>query len=658
MSGRARLLRALVPVLVCLVLVAPMVGGGPAQAGSRERAWDDVERTVADPTSYVTLIGDYDEWISYGRQQLWRTEQGIEIGGSADTVVVVRFGGEPGDGSEIILSPPRGEPLAVGDYPNAGGMPGQVGRAGMVLSSPYRGCNQGDGAFTVRDITPDLSRLWVSFEFSCNDSVATVRGEIRIDSPPAEALTLLTDTVHWKASPPGRAYTDQRVFAINNGAAPVVLDRAEVTGDAFSLAADSCDVLLPGASCALDVAFDPLTRGLEHGLLRVETSSPTEPIVEIPLTGVGNIGQTYVYSRTTGGWGGGPYDTAMTPDVESFRAWATPERVTIAYPAQDYVGDRVNDRVYRDFVSFTAPPGELLEVGRTYVGTCGNENETGARIELPLSCNDAVTTGRFTVDELELHPGGTLARFRARAELEGHPDLFRTTTIVGYQAEEGAAPYPAFVRLSGPAEVPSAADVDLSASFPAGHGISRIDLYAATSAGRVLVDSVHVDEVRLSGSTRAQLSTHVSEDTELAAEATTAQGTVLATSEPFAVAVGEPARPASDPATQPATRTISLTVRAPGADVSGQRAGSSSVTQLRVRPREARGCLRLEVQRRVDGRWVARSTSGCRRTDRTGTATALLVAQPGTRLRARALWSAGRSDPRVASPWRQVRLRR
>ena len=632
--------RGLVPFLVSLMVVVPVLGAVPAQGADQERSWDDVDRVTTDPTSYVSIIGDHDEFITDGTQRLWRTDQTIEVGGSADSTVVVKVGGDQWDSYKLILSPPAGETLTVGDYPDAGGLPFRDGRAGLTLSGQQRGgCSEEDGAFTVHDITPDLSRLWLTFELSCTDEVATVRGEsIRI-SPPTEPLTLLADRVDWKGGLPGRDYGTQPVFALNTGDEPIVMGPAEVTGDAFSLAGSTCGVLLPGASCAIDVGFDPLTRGPESGLLRVTSSSAAVPVVEIPLTGVGNVGFTHVYSRTVTP-DGRTFDTVMSSDVGAFRAWADPRRVVIAFPDPDYVDDRPNGRGYYDHVSFTAAPGDRLEAGRTYVGTCSDED--GATLELPGVCNSAAT-GSFTLDEFELRPDHTLARLRVRAHTTGVEQAFQTTATVAWQADEDAAPYAPFLELRGRSVLPQADDVQLTATFPASHGITAVALYAETPLGRVLLDAAPAEYF----TSRVALQAHVEESTVLVAEATTDDGDVVVTSEPHPVAVDG----------QPAVRTVSLSFRGvPQRGVSGQRRSVRSVAELRLQPRKAGRCLRLQVQRRVDGRWVAGSVSGCRRTDRRGLATAVVVARSGAAVRARAVWSG--DGARVTSPWRLLRVRR
>ncbi len=637
--------RVLAPVLVSLA-VAPMLGAVPAQGAARERSWDDVERTTSDPTSFVTIIGDHDEFITGGTQRLWRSDQTIEVGGSTDSTVVVRVGGDRWDSYKFLLSPPTGKTLTVGDYPVAGGLHGEVGRAGLAMSGQQRGCTQGDGAFTVHDIAPDLSRLWLTFEFTCKDAVATVRGEVRIDSPPTAPLTVAADALHWKASPPGRAYGTQPVFAVNTGEEPIVLGPAEVTGDAFSLASSSCGVLQPGNSCAIEVAFDPLTRGTEEGLLRVTTSAAAVPLVEVPLTGVGNVGVTHVYSRTVAP-DGRTFDTAMSSDVEEFRAWANPRRVVIGFADPNYLDERPNGRVLYDYVSFTAAPGERLEAGRTYAGTC--VEAAGAMLTLPGACHSAAT-GSFILDEFELRPDGTLARLRVRAHLNGVEGPLRTTTTVAWQATQDATPYAPFLELSGPPVLTRPGGVELTATFPIGHGIAAVGLYAVTPQGRVLVDLAPTHD-----DSRVGLRASVQEDTKLVAEATTGDGVVV-TSEPFIVAVDGPAVPDADPGAPPVARTVSLTIRGAQKDGASDHRGSvRSVAELRLRPRATGQCLRLQVQRRVDGRWVPRALSRCRRTDRSGMATAVVAAKPGTTVRARAVWFGGQPGARVASPWRKVR---
>lgn len=648
MPVQRSLRRALAPALVTLSVVASLLGVFPAQAATATSGWSDVDRATTDPTSYVTMIGDYDEAISQGMQRLWTADQTIEVGGSAADRVVVRVGGDRVDSYTFIFSAPTGETLTNGDYSVATGRQAPVdGGARLELSGHGLGCNQGDGAFTVKDIAPDLSRLWLTYEFACEDAVGMVRGEIRIDTPPEEPLTLAADDLHWKTSPPGRDYGTQRVFAINNSDEPIALGPTEVTGAAFSLVGNSCDEILPGDSCAVDVAFDPLTRGTEEGLLRVTTSVADTPVVKVPLTGVGNAGSTYFYSRTVTA-DGRTFDTAMTSDVAMFRAdHVDPRRVSIGVPDPNSLDDPPNGRVSYDHVTFQAAAGDNLEAGRTYTGSCDGEN--GVLLDLPRACGGS--TGSFILDEFELRPDGTLARFRARATMNGVEDpSYVTRATVAWQADEDATPYSPFIKLSGPSRVPEFIRSSFTATITAGHGITSVDLYATTPQGRTLVDSVRVEYYE----SRVDLRAYPVEDTVLVAEAKTADGVVVR-SKPLAVAVDS----LIDPGARAPKRKVSLTLRgARQHGASGRAASGRSVAVLRLRPKEADRCLKLQVQRRVHGRWVPRSLSNCRRTDGRGTATAAIVTKPGITLRARAVWYGDRRGMRVASPWRTLRERR
>ena len=638
--------RWLVVLLVgALAAVAPAVQAPSAAEPPGRPSVFEPDRTVVDPTAYISVIGDEDESTSEGTQRLWRTDETIEIGGSADTRVVVRAGGQA-EGYTVDLQPGLDKTLTAGRYVVSEQIPYDLGNPGMSLSGyGIYGCSEGEGSFTIYDITPDLSRLWVRFDLTCKQSVATVRGEIRIGSPPPEDLTLVSDSVHWPASVPGRAYSTQPVYVLNTGDEAVEVGRPAVTGAAFSIVRDSCETLAPGESCTIDLAFAPRTRRTETGGLRIPTSSAAQPVLDASLSGIGSVGRTYVYSRMVYP-DGRTFDTQMTPDVASFRSATDGRGVGMAFPDPRRVDDFDRFGVSYDYTLLTAGPGERLRVGRTYRGRCRTDG-VGPSIDLPNAACISAANGSFVVDEFERRADGTLARFRARARLRNVETSAVTTTVMAWQAEQDAAPFRPFVALDARTRIRGPGRMALTATFPTGHSIAGVELFEVTALGRVLVDSLPVDDE----TSQVRLDADIRADTTLVAEASDAEGGVVATSALHRVAVGVEDRPR--------TRTVVLRIRGarPGAAPRRPPAEATTVV-LRLKPPASNGCLRVHLQRRVRSGWSNEPFAGCQRMQQRGRAVVTRRAESGALVRARLVWERDRSTIQTTSPWRTVRVRR
>jgi hypothetical protein len=83
----------------------------------------------------------------------------------------------------------------------------------------------------------------------------------------------------------------QSVMVMSTGTEPVTVSVTTVTGNGFSVAGDSLPMTLnPNESAALTVQFDPTTIGTASGSLTIVSTSSTNPLTVVNLSGTGATG--------------------------------------------------------------------------------------------------------------------------------------------------------------------------------------------------------------------------------------------------------------------------------------------------------------------------------------------------------------------------------
>jgi hypothetical protein len=80
----------------------------------------------------------------------------------------------------------------------------------------------------------------------------------------------------------------QTVTLASTGTAPVAINSATLSGNAFTISGATFPVTLnPGIAITLDVQFDPLTTGAATGTLSIQSNSSTNGVAVISLSGAG-----------------------------------------------------------------------------------------------------------------------------------------------------------------------------------------------------------------------------------------------------------------------------------------------------------------------------------------------------------------------------------
>lgn len=81
----------------------------------------------------------------------------------------------------------------------------------------------------------------------------------------------------------------ETLLIANDGSVDLDIRDLAITGadaDQFSLSSD-CSTVIPGTSCTIDVTFAPTSLGEKNAILKIVSNDPTQPVIEVPLSGEG-----------------------------------------------------------------------------------------------------------------------------------------------------------------------------------------------------------------------------------------------------------------------------------------------------------------------------------------------------------------------------------
>ncbi|MBS45105.1 MAG: hypothetical protein CMH83_18435 [Nocardioides sp.] len=266
------LLAALLAPLLVRLLAVP---SGAPTASAAEPA--------APPTrSWMTMVPERGTWIGFQAATLVEDDDVRDVvveRGPLDEVEI-RAGG-----SDIIVAAPYPDDLTVGTYTDARRF-GDPDHPRLDVSSPGRGCNSSGGSFTVHEISEDLSRLWLTYDFRCGGGRLAVTGEVQVGLPADPAVGVAPTRVEWPAEPVGELGRIVPVTVTNPGSTPLTVLDVATDGDDFDVVQTSCDVVEPGEFCHAWVQFHPAAEGdpdLRSDTLTVRTDAGDRTV---PVTGV------------------------------------------------------------------------------------------------------------------------------------------------------------------------------------------------------------------------------------------------------------------------------------------------------------------------------------------------------------------------------------
>jgi hypothetical protein len=144
--------------------------------------------------------GDY---IGGGAQRLYIAPlDRFSAGDGYSNSISVGMTGRGGQSFSFEVAPPLGATLALGAYENAKRFPFQDAAPGLSFSLNSSGCNQISGRFVVRELVRNLdgsiAQLAIDFEQYCENSLAPLIGEVRVNS--SVAFTSLPNDVRYGVS--------------------------------------------------------------------------------------------------------------------------------------------------------------------------------------------------------------------------------------------------------------------------------------------------------------------------------------------------------------------------------------------------------------------------------------------------------------------------
>lgn len=588
----------------------------------------------------VTMVSETGDWIGRGDTRLWRPGAGtVNVSSSDDGLVTVRVsGGASGDSFSMSFAAPSGESLVAGDYEDAERIDfRRAGHPGIDISGDGRGCTKIEGRFTVLDIAPDLTRLWLVYEQHCAGSEPALFGEVRYNVPGGDSdLMVAPGHVAWPDEYPGVPGRDVPVTLVNTGSSPVVVSDATISAGAedFVVNSSSCATLEVASSCTVQVAFEPSTTGTRTGTLTIEDSTPAGSHT-VDLSGHGTPGHTSFAMRSErGDYIGGGSDWFYTPENSTIAATGHSEYVSVGAG---------------DWGAQLAPSdGDTLQAGRTYPGAVryplgGPDEPSMAIAGNGRACN--TVTGSFAIHEIAFDADGELTKLSATFEQHcegGNPALFGT---VAWQADAPAEPLPPRLTM---------------ATDRMRYGFGRSATVTATLSPDSPTRSVAIYARPYGRPKRLVTVGEVDADGKFSVPVRVVRRTKFLAS---AVVDGAPVRSVVNRRTVEVRAKVTPTMlwyRAKRGRYHIYDVSKRAVLKGRVAPNHEGDCLYFRVQFYIDGRWRYPTTT-CVQMNPRSIARTYLAGHPdylGVPIRMRAEWRGDRENLRKRSAWRYVRFRR
>jgi hypothetical protein len=304
--------------------------------------------SVSTPST-VTMFGDIGDFNN-GKQRTWRSgPDRIEAAPQGTGLdIVLNWAGS--DTWHFTFRPPPGQSLSTTTYTQSGA---------VTISGGGRGCDQTSSTATVRDIAPDDSRFWATYEFRCDHDTPTF-GEVRFNEPTSSAVIAIPTRIDWPTQFNHESGVLVPLQLLNLGGADLTMSSLAVTGpasaDYTATPRQPCATLPAGGTCNLDVAEHVNATGPRTATLAVADNEPGGGFA-IDLSGSGRAPMSSV--TRSGDPGGSPYrPPAQTwrdgPDVIALKA---PSNDAIVVTAERSITD------YATTFTFSAPPGATLQAG-------------------------------------------------------------------------------------------------------------------------------------------------------------------------------------------------------------------------------------------------------------------------------------------------------
>ena len=341
----------------------------------------------------VTLVSDPDSEVGHGTAQLWRAgPDRVDVRPFNTGVTVEARAGQTGYPwvGGLSFAPPKGQPLIIGKTYSAQDVVAPAEDQSVMRVNYQGSCGTtGSGTFTVHDAAADLSRLWLTYTYTCGGSSASF-GDVRHNEPADADVAMAPHRAAWPTQYVGGSGRPIPVTLLNTGTAPLQVSGVALTGPAagdYTAAVGSCATIEPGASCAFDVGFTPTRQGTRPATLTITDSSAAgSRTVSLDAT----VGRPSTLTLVDGAAAAG--DTS----------WRSgPDRLDVSVSANSATVHAVRaggDADTNLSASFAPPPGQELAVG-TYANTVKVAGSDDPRPRMWIGdCYSQV--GRFTVVDL------------------------------------------------------------------------------------------------------------------------------------------------------------------------------------------------------------------------------------------------------------------
>lgn len=463
---------SVVVLVAMLTALLPLSGPGPAVAAESI----PIGSGVAPPGSWVTSVYDGASSSLY-TQGDWR----VELHGNVDytTYVTVRdASGLPA--LSLGFGAPGNRRLEPGSYPVADDQHADDATAYTSLAFGSSECSGARGGFVVRDIAPDLSRLWLTYLIRCGPAGRPITGEVRIGEPAGDGYDVAPTRVDWPSTTVGDPGRLVPVTVLNPGPGPLHVAGTSVEDGPFAIGYSTCEdrEVAEDGFCRVWVQYHPQAAGPRDGSLRVRTDRGPR-VVE--LTGAAEVAVSRAArpAEVDADAVAGASDPAVPGGLEGTTSvrieneavgWLEPGSVSLG-------GDQVRSAFGNDnqFVVKYGDPGyepsgtlrfqpdaDQLMLPGTVVDRFGSSatdpSETGglAFAINGLSCDN--TVGRFRVTESAFDLTGRMTRmvvtFNARC-WDGDPSPSgEVRGVIAYRALDDVPNLPASIPPPEPEPAP------------------------------------------------------------------------------------------------------------------------------------------------------------------------------------------------------------
>jgi hypothetical protein len=294
-------------------------------------------------------------------------------------------GGGSSPGYALQFNNPSGGALTTGEYATS---PTDASIRSIdlgVVGVSIHPCAGVTGRLTVKDIAPDLSRFWITYEMHCSGVPEAAAGEIKFHEPSEPDIVVAPSAITWHPRDVGYKRPLVPLTVFNPGPNPLTISSVALSGaDAAMFAVpNTCPRIEAATSCAMFASFQPSHSGSFQGVVTLHDSSAAA-IHSISLVASENpVASTLTMH--------GLSRVRRASDPQLWRDGAERFRMSLSGSSVTVNADGAS--VY---LSFSLPADQHLAVGDYVVDGSGDPNKPRLFVQGPAGVCDP-NTGRFSV---------------------------------------------------------------------------------------------------------------------------------------------------------------------------------------------------------------------------------------------------------------------